>query len=188
MRERGCAGLPAIRTVTIRTVILAIRTVILAIRTVDLAIRTVILAIRTVDLAIRTVDLAIRIVDLAIRTVIRDGARACPQILAAHESRRAADGASDELTLLVAQSHCSIGLVFLKQATLGVHDGPQQRINASGACAVPSGTPAANIGCPKWDSGYSHWPSQVGLRLLTLVSSYWRSMPRSMASASSWYR
>ena len=75
-----------------------------------------------------------------------EGARACPQILAAHESRRAADGASDELTLLVAQSHCSIGLVFLKQATLGVCDGPQQRINASGACAVPSGTPVAHIG------------------------------------------
>ena len=93
MRERRCAGLPAIRTV-----ILAIRTVILGIRTV--------------------------IYILAIRTVISDGARACPQILAAHESRRAADGASDELTLLVAQSHCSIGLVFLKQATLGVHDGP----------------------------------------------------------------
>ena len=74
--------------------------------------------------AIRTVILAIRTVILGIRTVISDGARACPQILAAHESRRAADGASDELTLLVAQSHCSIGLVFLKQATLGVHDGP----------------------------------------------------------------
>jgi hypothetical protein len=45
------------------------------------------------------------------------------QVLSVHEQRLALDGGSDEVALLIAQAHCNIGLVFLRQAALTLPSG-----------------------------------------------------------------